>query len=227
MAVDYTVLSGKTIAIPVKSVYGCVTNSKGHILASSRSTHQIHVFDPKGNLLASFGSQGSNDAQFINPYFVTVDDLDQIYVSDYSNHRIQVLDPSGNFLFKFGGSGSADGQLTYPTGIAVNSQKEIVVADNGNNRVQVFDSKGNFICKFGSKGSDNGCFSSPYALTIGNNDSICAKLHWIYLKSLSLQIVIIIRCKCLTIEGSFSSNLDQMEEGKECFLILKESATCQ
>ncbi len=86
----------------------------------------------------AFGSQGSGDGQFENPYSVAVGSGGKIYVTDTFNDRIQVFKPNGVFLSAFGSSGTGDGEFSLPQGIAVGGGGNIYVADTVNNRVQVF-----------------------------------------------------------------------------------------
>ena len=54
-----------------------------------RYNHRIQIFDPSGNFLRSFGSQGSSNGKFSYPWGVTTDALGFIYVCDKENHRVQ------------------------------------------------------------------------------------------------------------------------------------------
>ena len=53
--------------------------------------HRIQVFDPEGNPLGMWGSQGEGDGQFVHPYDVAVDEDGKVYVLDSNNRRIQVF----------------------------------------------------------------------------------------------------------------------------------------
>jgi DNA-binding beta-propeller fold protein YncE len=59
-------------------------------------------FSPDGQVLASWGSEGSGDGQFIGLSSVAVDPTtDRVYVADPLNRRIQVFDSSGKFQTKW------------------------------------------------------------------------------------------------------------------------------
>jgi hypothetical protein len=52
-----------------------------------------------------WGSTGSGDGEFDNPYGVAVAASGNFYVADSDNHRIQKFDSSGTFLTQWGSSG--------------------------------------------------------------------------------------------------------------------------
>ena len=56
-------------------------------------------------LASQFGSKGSNDGQFSDPFSVSCNSRGVIVVADFNNDRIQVFDRKGKFLFKFGSEG--------------------------------------------------------------------------------------------------------------------------
>ena len=125
---------------------GITENSLGQYIVSDteHGRHTVSIHLPDGRCVKRFGSQGSGNAQFHWPRYVTVDNDDRIIVSDGSNHCVKVFDPSGGFLFKFGGIGVANGQMKHPRGVCVDPCNSIIVADQDNNRVSLFSSEGKF-----------------------------------------------------------------------------------
>ena len=53
--------------------------------------HRIQKFSPSGQFLAKWGSEGSDDAQFVFPIGVAVDGAGDVYVTDTGNDRVQVF----------------------------------------------------------------------------------------------------------------------------------------
>ena len=71
-----------------------------YVVDSGRN--RIVKFGPDGQVLASWGSEGSGDGQFKAVSSVTVDPTtNQVYVADPVNNRIQVFDSNGKFLSKW------------------------------------------------------------------------------------------------------------------------------
>ncbi len=125
-----------------------------------------YVADVTFGSAGSIGTFGTEPGQFDNPFDVTIDEDESIFVSDQNNHRIQKFDRSGNFLTSFGTSGSNPGEFNKPQGIAYSPlTMQVFVADSGNHRLQAFDRSGEFEKSIGALGSDQGKFNSPSNLT--------------------------------------------------------------
>lgn len=86
------------------------TQGGGYIVVASWGSNNISVFDFNGNLLASFGSEGTGPGQFGNfsPQDLTLDLDNNIYVLDNNKDandedfdRVQVFDIDGNFLYEW------------------------------------------------------------------------------------------------------------------------------
>lgn len=124
---------------------------------------RVSIFDPNGGFIGSFGSSGTNQAQFDNPFGIAVDAVGNVFVSDVLNQRIQVFTPDGIYQRYFGWPGTAPGQFNYPSGIYFDSSWNLYVADQLNNRIQVVTAAGEPICQFGSgPGQGPGYLWSPF-----------------------------------------------------------------
>ncbi|MBI5153139.1 MAG: hypothetical protein HZA36_01635, partial [Parcubacteria group bacterium] len=104
--------------------------------------NRVQKFNSSGTFVSSIGSQGSGNGQFNNPYKITFDTADNIYVVDHANSRVQKFDSSATYLTKFGSYGTGDGFFSFPKGIAVDSAGMVYVEDSGNNRIQVIQPTG-------------------------------------------------------------------------------------
>jgi DNA-binding beta-propeller fold protein YncE len=123
--------------------------------------HRIQYFSPSGSFLGEWGSKGTGNGEFDDPYGLAVALNGNVYVADVNNHRIQYFTSNGSFLGKWGSQGTGDGQFYYPTGITITPNGYVFVADLANHRVQHFTPTGSFLGKFGSRGSGNGEFERP------------------------------------------------------------------
>jgi len=132
----------------------------------------IQKYAPTGELLLYWGSSGSADGQFNQPWDVDTDTLGNVYVVDTANNRIQKFNSNGVFITKWGSAGSADGQFQAPFGIAIDSSNNVYIADYGNNRIQKFNSNGVFITKWGSYGSADGQLISPAAIDVDDSGNV-------------------------------------------------------
>jgi len=111
----------------------------------------------------SFGSRGSENGQFANPWDVAFDNTGNVYVADPGNHCIQTFTPDGQFLQKFG-----TGQLQSPSFIAIYGDL-VYVGERDHHRVSVFSSEGKFLKSFGAKGEAQGQFNNARGVTVDTN----------------------------------------------------------
>lgn len=158
----------KTIG-KLNSPKGIAVNPKNHIVVSEENRHAISVFGKKLKKVLSFGSYGTDDAQFSHPIGVAVDKSGCIYVADCKNNRIKKFDTSGNLLAMFNGEQSPCGSLNGPTGIKINRKGKIFIVDRGNNRVVVINSNLEFDFTFGSPGSGLGQLHDPWDISFDEN----------------------------------------------------------
>ena len=57
----------------------------------------VHKFNPKGQLLKSWGAPGTDPGEFNIVHNIVCDDEGWVYVADRENHRIQVFDGDGRY----------------------------------------------------------------------------------------------------------------------------------
>ncbi|XP_014051055.1 tripartite motif-containing protein 2 isoform X2 [Salmo salar] len=110
-------------------------NHNNEIIVTDFHNHSVKVFNPEGEFLLKFGSNGEGNGQFNAPTGVAVDINGNIIVADWGNSRIQVFDGSGSFLSYI--NTSAD-PLYGPQGLALTSDGHVVVADSGNHCFKVY-----------------------------------------------------------------------------------------
>ncbi|HWT01469.1 MAG TPA: Calx-beta domain-containing protein [Pyrinomonadaceae bacterium] len=119
------------------------------------------------NFLTKWGSFGTGDGQFQDPWRMAVDSAGNVYVADRLNCRIQKFTSAGGYITQWGSPGSGDGQFLQTVGIAIDTLGDVYVVDRDNARVQKFTSTGTFITKWGSFGtSGDGLFNQPYGITV-------------------------------------------------------------
>jgi len=112
-----------------------------YVVDSGRN--RIVKFSPDGQVLASWGSEGTGDGQVRGVSSVAVDPINnKVYVADPMNSRIQVFDSDGKFLTKW-----LVPEWGRPQGfedLAIDTDKGRVYASSANmNTILVFDLQGN------------------------------------------------------------------------------------
>ena len=141
---------------------GTAINSKEQIMVAENGGNCISILTPQGEKIHTFGTAGSGNGQFGNPYDVAVDKDDYIYVADCFNHRVQKFTSEGKFAAAVGGQGNNNLQFYHPTGICFNKgNNNLYVCEQSNHRIQVLSTDLTFKNSFGTSGSANGQFQYP------------------------------------------------------------------
>jgi subtilisin family serine protease len=125
---------------------------------------QVFTFDETTGAISfqtRFGSLGTGNGQFNNPYGVAIDPVGRINVVDTRNHRVQIFSGAGAHIVSFGSFGTLQGRFNLPKGIAVDAIGIVYIADTDNNRVQAFNGAGSFLWSLGSEGTEDGQFLKP------------------------------------------------------------------
>jgi hypothetical protein len=122
--------------------------------------------------ISKWGSLGTGDGQFNNPWEIAIDNSGNVFVTDMNNDRVQKFTFGGAFLTKWGSTGTGDGQFNSPEGIAVDNSGNVYVTDSTNHRIQKFTSDGAFLTKWGSTGTGDGQFNFPKGIAIDNSRNV-------------------------------------------------------
>jgi DNA-binding beta-propeller fold protein YncE len=136
--------------------------------------HSVAAFASESyELVAEWGSYGSEESQFIEAQGIAVGPEGNIYVTDTQwNCRIQKFTPEGEFITSWGQYGSEDGEFIAPWGIDIDTEGNVYVADMLNDRIQKFTSGGEFITKWSTNLEEVWMYSSPFALAVDQKGSV-------------------------------------------------------
>ena len=115
-----------------------IDSGSGLVYVADRHSSRVKLFSLDGQLISSFGSEGSQLGQLLLSYGICVDSTNTVYVTDM-NDRVSVYTSSGQFIKCFGTRGSGEGELNGPRGVAIdNTTGALYVCDSYNNRVVVY-----------------------------------------------------------------------------------------
>jgi len=129
-----------------------VVDSHGNLFVTDMGNYGIRKITPAGDVTLFAGpvvrATGMTDgtgtsARFNQPWGITIDSNDNLYVVDRVNHRIRKITPDA-VVTTFAGTGTAgstDGAATAatfnnPTGIEIDSNGDFYIADGGGNRLR-------------------------------------------------------------------------------------------
>jgi tripartite motif-containing protein 71 len=152
-----------------KKPHGVVLDSKGKVYVSERSGIRIQKFDPDGNFITKWDSEGTGDGQFLHLHdtamgpggsnrssvnqeatnaqpLISSGNASQsannefVYVTDNELFNVQKFTTDGDFVTSWGSEGDGEGQFASLESLDVDSNGNVYVADYGNDRIQKFTS---------------------------------------------------------------------------------------
>jgi DNA-binding beta-propeller fold protein YncE len=104
---------------------------------------RVHRFGADGQLIHSWGAEGTAPGEFALPHDVWVDPRDRVLVCDRENARVELFDRAGNYLGEWPG-------LANPMQIFV--RDDVLYLAESNQRVSVLTLDGDVLARWGSKG---------------------------------------------------------------------------
>jgi DNA-binding beta-propeller fold protein YncE len=138
---------------------GLAVDAQGRIYVGENNPGgTVHVFDPQGQLLATWGGgQGQAPGQFDYITALAVDSLGNVYVADFNNTRVQKFDHDAQFLAQWATEAPAG-----PTGLALDQAGNAYVLNHRlhTHYIQQFNSGGVLVRAWGETGSESGQFAA-------------------------------------------------------------------
>lgn len=93
---DYVIHQWTEEQTGISRPYGiCVTDDGAYIC--DFDNHCVVKLDMEGNRIASYGEQGAEEGNFLNPTAIVCHE-EQLYVLDQGNYRVQIFDMDMNYL---------------------------------------------------------------------------------------------------------------------------------
>ena len=108
---------------------GITIDNEDNLYITGSFASQIRKYSTAGDLISSWGEQGTAEGQLNRPWGITIDSENTIYVADHKNHRVQLFDTNGNFKSAIGSYGNKFGELDHPTAVAVDTNGDIYISD--------------------------------------------------------------------------------------------------
>ncbi len=142
----------------------------------------LYVIDFVNHRVQKISLNGSNPSTVLgfsglaSPFYLYVDNNDNIYLSDYSNNRVLFFasnSTNSTMVAGTGVQGSSNTQLNAPYGIFVNENGTIYIADFGNNRIMKWYSgatSGIMVAGDGTSGTNSTQLNGPSQIIVDTND---------------------------------------------------------
>ena len=160
---------------PFNMPSGLAVAPNGEIFVSDGyGGHYVHKFSPEGELLHTWGKQGTGPGEFANLHNIWVDSRSRVFICDRENQRIQIFDDQGNFLEQWT-------DLVSPGDLYVRDETVYVVEQGPTGGVSLWTLDGDLITRWRSREDGN--------LVIGDGHGICVDSHGsIYVTELSGRV---------------------------------------
>jgi sugar lactone lactonase YvrE len=149
---------------------GIAVDNQGYVYVTDTGNKRVIVFDPDGQVMTQFGSEGFEPGQFNEPVGIDVDADGNVYVADVWNQRIQVFTSGSDWLFNpeiswdiVGWYGQ--GLNNYPY-LEVDERGHVFATDPEGYRVLEFTSTGEFVQYWGDFGVSSDRFSLPNGIAV-------------------------------------------------------------
>ena len=142
----------------------CVSQNK--VFVTQLLGNCINMYELKGKLIKSVGSEGTGPARFKHPHGLDVSDINNnIYVCDCSNNRIQILTQELKYRFMLGID-----LLKYPSDVKATRDK-VLVLDESDSCISVFNTKHVLIRRLITRG-DGKQTSNPHHFDVDRKYNI-------------------------------------------------------
>jgi sugar lactone lactonase YvrE len=136
--------------------HGIDTDSSGNFYVGQHYSDRITVFSPAGSYIRVFGSEGTGNGQFDNPFGLAIAS-NKVYVADNYNNRIAIFTLNGSWIKNFGSHGKKE--FSYLSALAKDEEDNYYLVDSGSREIRKLNKHFDFLLRFGSAGTGNGQFS--------------------------------------------------------------------
>ncbi|BAU29593.1 DNA-binding beta-propeller fold protein YncE [Aneurinibacillus soli] len=126
---------------PLNQAIDIAIDSQNNLYVTDSGDKCVKKFDSDGNVITTWGSEGTGNGKFKYPNGLGIDSDDNVYITDYNgNLPIQVFSSTGDFQYAFGTpfNSSDDTTFTNPTDVAIDHSGNIYVVDGTRANVQKF-----------------------------------------------------------------------------------------
>ncbi|OPX62177.1 MAG: Virginiamycin B lyase [Methanoregula sp. PtaU1.Bin006] len=151
---------------------GVAVDTQGNLYIADGAHDSIYIMTQDGEYIAKWGSSGSGNGQFNQPYDIAFDRQGNFFVVDKGNYRVQKFSSNGTFLTSWGSEGTGNGQFMLPLGITVDRKGFVYVIDPKIGCIQKFTGSGTFLLKWDLKSFSKNPEATFYDAATDRDDNI-------------------------------------------------------
>jgi YD repeat-containing protein len=145
---------------------GITTNGLSSFLVVEKAQNRVEKFASNGELVAAFGSMGSEAGQLKEPTAIASSPAGtgSYWVADTGNNRVEQWSLTFSFIRQVGKEGSGNAEFKHPAAIEADSEGNVYVGDVGNDRVLELSKSGDYVTQFCGEGELS--LSSPMGIVL-------------------------------------------------------------
>ena len=128
---------------------------------------RVHKYSPDGELIKSWGQQGTGPSEFDLPHCVRVDPRNRLMVADRENNRIQFFTLDGEYIEEWG-------DLLQPDTIYIDDDDLVYIAELGQ-RISIMTLDGEVVSQWGSEPGSTvpgEFFAGPHGIWLDSHGDI-------------------------------------------------------
>lgn len=126
--------------------------------------HRVHKFDQQGNLLHSWGKEGTGNGEFALLHNIWVDSRSRVFICDRENDLIQLFDTEGNFLEQW--------DITRPGDMYIQNELIHVIESGPEGGVSILDLDGNQVMRWSCNEPANGTLIGGHGICVDLDGSV-------------------------------------------------------
>ncbi len=127
--------------------------------------HRVHKFSPEGELLLSWGKEGTGPGEFALLHNVWVDSRSRVIICDRENDRIQIFDDAGNFIEEWT-------DVVRPGDVWIKDDVIHVIESGPSGGVSLWDLDHNLITEWRSNDPEEGLILGGHGICVDSAGSI-------------------------------------------------------
>ena len=127
--------------------------------------HRVHKFSADGELLLSWGKQGTGPGEFALLHNIWVDSRSRIFICDRENDRIQIFDDSGVFLEEWT-------DVVRPGDVWIQNDTVFVIESGPQGGVSIWDLDHNLLSSWRSNEPEEGTILGGHGLCADSDGNV-------------------------------------------------------